>query len=68
MTGTLKAPLRVEFDYTRSLGTVLSAFMTGLRDRTVLGGRTADAVGDGRVVRLPDGLRDAVEALGAALR
>ena len=40
MTGTLKAPLRVEFDYTRSLGPVLSAFMTGLRDRTVLGGRT----------------------------
>ena len=42
MTGTLKAPLRVEFDYTRSLGPVLSAFMTGLRDRTVLGGRAAD--------------------------
>jgi uncharacterized OB-fold protein len=49
MTGTLKAPLRVEFDYTRSLGPVLSAFMTGLRDRTVLGGRTAD----GRVVVPP---------------
>lgn len=49
MTGTLKAPLRVEFDYTRSLGPVLSAFMTGLRDRTVLGGRTAD----GRVLVPP---------------
>lgn len=49
MTGTLKAPLRVEFDYTRSLGPVLSAFMTGLRDRTVLGGRAAD----GRVIVPP---------------
>ena len=49
MTGTLKAPLRVEFDYTRSLGPVLSAFMTGLRDRTILGGR-AD---DGRVIVPP---------------
>jgi len=49
MTGTLKAPLRVEFDYTRSLGPVLSSFMTGLRERTVLGGRTAD----GRVLVPP---------------
>ncbi len=49
MTGTLKAPLRVEFDYTRSLGPVLSAFMTGLRDRTVLGGRASD----GRVIVPP---------------
>jgi uncharacterized protein len=49
MTGTLQAPLRVEFDYTRSLGPVLSSFMTGLRNRTVLGGRAAD----GRVVVPP---------------
>jgi uncharacterized OB-fold protein len=42
MTGTLRAPLHVEFDYTRSLGPVLSAFMTGLRDRTLLGARLAD--------------------------
>jgi uncharacterized protein len=49
MTGPLKAPLRVEFDYTRSLGPVLSSFMTGLRDRTVLGGRAAD----GRVIVPP---------------
>jgi uncharacterized OB-fold protein len=49
MTGTLKAPLHVEFDYTRSLGPVLSSFMTGLRERTVLGGRTSD----GRVVVPP---------------
>jgi uncharacterized OB-fold protein len=49
MTGTLKAPLHVEFDYTRSLGPVLSSFMTGLRERTVLGGRSAD----GRVLVPP---------------
>jgi uncharacterized protein len=49
MTGTLKAPLHVEFDYTRSLGPVLSSFMTGLRDHTVLGGRCSD----GRVVVPP---------------
>lgn len=41
--------MRVEFDYTRSLGPVLSRFMTGLRDRTVLGGRAAD----GRVIVPP---------------
>ncbi|HSJ20561.1 MAG TPA: OB-fold domain-containing protein [Nocardioidaceae bacterium] len=49
MTGTLKAPLHVEFDYTRSLGPVLSSFMTGLRDHTVLGGRCFD----GRVIVPP---------------
>jgi uncharacterized OB-fold protein len=40
--GTLHAPMKVEFDYTRSLGPVLSQFMTGLRDRQILGGRTSD--------------------------
>ena len=49
MSGTLSAPLRVEFDYTRSLGPVLSRFMTGLRDGTVLGAR----ISDGRVVVPP---------------
>jgi uncharacterized OB-fold protein len=49
MPGTLSAPLTVEFDYTRSLGPVLSRFMTGLRDRTILGSRAAD----GRVVVPP---------------
>lgn len=49
MSGTLQAPLTVEFDYTRSLGPVLSEFMTGLRDRRILGSRTAD----GRVVVPP---------------
>jgi DNA-binding transcriptional MerR regulator/methylmalonyl-CoA mutase cobalamin-binding subunit len=32
-----------------------------------VGGRAAEAVGNGNVVRLPDGLRDAVETLRAAL-
>jgi uncharacterized protein len=38
----LRAPLEIEFDYTRSLGPVLSQFMTGLRDRRILGARGAD--------------------------
>ncbi|WP_428956730.1 Zn-ribbon domain-containing OB-fold protein [Streptomyces sp. cg35] len=37
----LRAPLVVEFPFTRSLGPVQSAFLTGLRERTVLGVRTA---------------------------
>ncbi|MER7518465.1 OB-fold domain-containing protein [Streptomyces sp. NPDC126499] len=37
---TLRAPLVVEFPFTRSLGPVQSAFLTGLRERTVLGVRT----------------------------
>lgn len=38
----LKAPLVVEFPFTRSLGPVQSAFLTGLREQVVLGVRTAD--------------------------
>ncbi|MFF4403509.1 Zn-ribbon domain-containing OB-fold protein [Streptoverticillium reticulum] len=45
----LSAPLVVEFPFTRSLGPVQSAFLTGLRERTVLGVRTAD----GRVLVPP---------------
>ncbi len=41
-THTLHAPMKVEFDYTRSLGPVLSQFMTGLRRRQVTGGVLAD--------------------------
>ncbi|MGA4837979.1 Zn-ribbon domain-containing OB-fold protein [Streptomyces sp. G45] len=59
------APLVVEFPFTRSLGPVQSAFLTGLRERTVLGARTSD----GRVLVPPveydpvtaDDLRDLVE-------
>ncbi|MFI9586128.1 Zn-ribbon domain-containing OB-fold protein [Streptomyces sp. NPDC052236] len=39
---TLHAPLTVEFPFTRSLGPVQSAFLTGLRERTVLGVKTVD--------------------------
>ncbi|MFF3768232.1 OB-fold domain-containing protein [Streptomyces sp. NPDC001922] len=45
----LSAPLVLEFPFTRSLGPVRGAFLTGLRERTVLGARTAD----GRVLVPP---------------
>lgn len=45
----LSAPLVVEFPFTRSLGPVQSAFLTGLRERVLLGVRT----GDGRVLVPP---------------
>ncbi|WUD76599.1 OB-fold domain-containing protein [Streptomyces sp. NBC_00510] len=65
MPEPLTAPLVVEFPFTRSLGPVQSAFLTGLRERTVLGVRT----GDGRVLVPPveydpvtaEELRDLVE-------
>ena len=38
----LRAALDIEFDYTRSLGPVLSQFMTALADRRILGARGAD--------------------------
>lgn len=40
---TLSAPLTLSFDYTRSLGPVLGAFMTNLRARRIVG--TRDAAG-----------------------
>ncbi|MFE5170918.1 Zn-ribbon domain-containing OB-fold protein [Streptomyces sp. NPDC056634] len=65
MPEVLKAPLVVEFPFTRSLGPVQSAFLTGLRERTVLGVKTTD----GKVLVPPveydpvtaDELRDLVE-------
>ncbi|MGW0881964.1 Zn-ribbon domain-containing OB-fold protein [Streptomyces sp. NPDC002671] len=42
MPAALKAPLVVEFPFTRSLGPVQSAFLSGLRERVVLGVRTTD--------------------------
>lgn len=42
MPEVLKAPLVVEFPFTRSLGPVQGAFLTGLRERVVLGVRTSD--------------------------
>ncbi|MEU6312895.1 OB-fold domain-containing protein [Streptomyces sp. NPDC047014] len=47
--GVLRAPLVVEFPFTRSLGPVQSAFLSGLRERVVLGVRAHD----GRVVVPP---------------
>lgn len=38
----LSAPLEPGFDYTRSLGSLLSEFMNGLRRRTIVGVRGAD--------------------------
>ncbi|HYB18181.1 MAG TPA: OB-fold domain-containing protein [Streptosporangiaceae bacterium] len=42
MSQPLRAPLDIQFDYTRSLGPVLSQFMTALADRRILGTRGAD--------------------------
>ena len=42
MDDPLRAPLEIEFDYTRSLGPVLSEFMTALAGRRILGARGAD--------------------------
>jgi uncharacterized protein len=40
--GPLSAPLDITFDYTRSLGPVLSEFMSALADGRILGSRSAD--------------------------
>jgi uncharacterized OB-fold protein len=45
----LSAPLVLEYPFTRTVGPVQSAFLTGLRERLVLGVRT----GDGRVLCPP---------------
>jgi uncharacterized OB-fold protein len=42
VTTPLSAPLEISFDYTRSLGPVLSQFMTGLAGQRILGSRGAD--------------------------
>lgn len=44
MSRTLSAPVTVAFDYTRSTGPVIGRFLTGLRDRHVVGGRTSRGV------------------------
>ncbi|WP_411149846.1 Zn-ribbon domain-containing OB-fold protein [Streptomyces sp. A30] len=49
MPEVLTAALVVEFPFTRSLGPVQSAFLTGLRERVVLGVKT----GDGRTLVPP---------------
>jgi uncharacterized OB-fold protein len=42
VSGALTAPHTLSYTYKRSLGSVLSAFFTGLRDRRLLGVRRAD--------------------------
>lgn len=42
MDPPLRAPLEIGFDYTRSLGPVLSQFMAALAERRILGARGAD--------------------------
>jgi uncharacterized OB-fold protein len=49
MPEVLSAPLVVEFPFTRSTGPVIGAFLTGLRERVVLGIRGSD----GRVLCPP---------------
>lgn len=49
MTEVLSAPHSMEFAYTRSTGPVVGAFLTGLRDRRVLGYKDSE----GRVVVPP---------------
>src|SRR5690242_11094373 len=49
MTDVLSAPHFMEFPYTRSTGPMVGAFLTGLRDRRVLGVRDSA----GRVVVPP---------------
>ncbi len=48
-TAVLHQPLTLEFDYTRSLGPVLSQYMSGLAAKQVLGG----VLSDGRVAVPP---------------
>jgi uncharacterized protein len=38
----LSAPLKLSFDYTRSVGPILSQFFTALRERRILGNRGSD--------------------------
>ena len=38
----LQAPLEISFDYTRSLGPTLGAFVTGLAQRRILGAKASD--------------------------
>src|ERR1700738_5495542 len=44
----LSAPLRLSFDYTRSVGPTLSQFFTALRERRIVGVRGSDGGGYGQ--------------------
>lgn len=45
----LTAPLVIEYPYSRTVGPIIGAFLTGLRERVIVGVRTSD----GRVVVPP---------------
>jgi len=49
----LRAPHVLEYPYTRSVGPVIGAFLTGLRDGRILGARSATADGTPTVVVPP---------------
>jgi uncharacterized protein len=49
MTEALTAPHLLEYTYTRSTGPIIGAFLTGLRDKKIVGVRAAD----GRVLVPP---------------
>jgi uncharacterized OB-fold protein len=42
MTEVLSAPHTIEYTYTRSTGPMIGAFLTGLRDKKVIGSRGVD--------------------------
>ncbi|NIL76102.1 OB-fold domain-containing protein [Rhodococcus sp. B10] len=44
MNAPLSAPLNNAFDYTRSVGPTIGAFLTGLRRKQIRGGRTSDGL------------------------
>lgn len=66
---TLRAPLVVEFPFTRSLGPVQSAFLTGLRERRVLGAcdRPAWIRGMDRIEPHSLGVRDLTDSRSTRL-
>lgn len=47
--GILKAPLVIEYPFTRTTGPVIGAFLTGLREQVLVGSKA----GDGRVIVPP---------------
>ncbi len=49
MTEALTAQHNIDYTYTRSTGPIIGAFVTGLKDKTIVGVRAAD----GRVLVPP---------------
>lgn len=61
----LSAPYTLEYPYHRSTGPVIGAFLGALRDRTILGARTADG---GTIVPPQEYDPDTGDALGDLIR